>query len=74
MTLAPARRAIWTAALPTPLPAAVTSTVSPAHRAARSMSMCHAVENATWVAAASSKPSPTGSGSRLPTGARRCAA
>src|SRR5438132_4180356 len=43
MTLAPKTLATWIAALPTPLPAAQTRTVSPETRCALVASMCQAV-------------------------------
>ena len=54
MTRAPWSRAICTAALPTPLPAPITSTSSPGRTRARVTSMCHAVVNTSGTAAASS--------------------
>src|SRR3989442_5015788 len=57
--------AIWIAALPTPLPAAWTSTVSPGFSAQRATSMCHAVRDASGHAAASSKLIDAGFGMRV---------
>lgn len=53
MTLAPSALATCTAALPTPLPAPTTSTVSPGRTRALVLSMCHAVMYATVLAASS---------------------
>src|SRR5439155_4826 len=52
MTRAPSKRAIWIAALPTPLPAPITSTSSPGASFARPTSMCHAVRTPSGMAAA----------------------
>ena len=68
MTRAPCRRAIWTAALPTPLPAACTRTSSPRRTPARATSMCQAVRKTRGNAAPSSNDSDAGSGRTLAAG------
>ena len=55
-------------AVPTPDPAACTSTVSPTFSAARDTSMCHAVRNETGIAAPSSNESDPGRGRRFRAG------
>jgi hypothetical protein len=56
----PKSLAICTAALPTPLPAACTSTSSPARRPQRATSMCQAVMKASGKAAPCTKSMPAG--------------
>jgi len=62
MTRAPTCLAIWTPAMPTPEPAAWTSAVSPARRAAFFTKANQAVMNTTGMPAASSKLSDWGMG------------
>ena len=70
MTRAPSAFASWTAAVPTPLPAAHTRTSSPARTRARVTSIRQAVRKTRGKAAASSKPNPSGSGITLAAGQR----
>ena len=74
MTRAPWSFAIWMAAVPTPLPAAHTSTSSPMRTRARVTSIRQAVRNTSGNAAASSKARCPGSGIRLATGTRTSSA
>jgi hypothetical protein len=60
--------AICTAALPTPLPAACTSTSSPGRIAQRATSMCQAVRKASGKAAAWLNSMPSGIGIALTAG------
>ena len=68
ITRAPHRRAIWIAALPTPLPPPITSTSSPGWRRARPTSMCQAVRNTSGTAAASSHFRFSGNGRQFTAG------
>jgi hypothetical protein len=67
ITVAPARLASWTAADPIPLPTELIRTVSPTASRPRVKSMCHAVPNAIWSAAAASSVSSSGTRMRCPT-------
>ena len=69
MTRAPTRRAIWIAALPTPLPAAWTNTVWPGESPARAMSACHEVSIAIGSAAPVSNEIASGSDRMFAAGA-----
>ena len=60
ITRAPASRAHWIAAEPTPLPAALTSTSSPCRTRALRTTSSQAVAKATWAAAASRAETPSG--------------
>ena len=68
MTRAPSSRAIWIAALPTPLEPPMTSTSSPARSRARPTSMCQAVRNTSGVAAAADHSRLSGNGRQLTAG------
>ena len=71
ITRAPQSLAIWIAAVPTPEPPAMTSTVSPCWIAARSTSICQAVMNTVGIAASWASSSGTrarGAGTRLAAG------
>jgi hypothetical protein len=74
MTRAPCSRAIWTAALPTPLPAPITSTSSPGRTRARVTSMCHAVRNTSGTAAACSHGRFSGYGRQFTAGTHTASA
>src|SRR3972149_2698734 len=58
ITRAPKSLAIWTAAVPTPLPAPMTSTSSPRFTRACRTSMFHAVRKARGTAAGAGKAQP----------------
>ena len=71
ITRAPQSFAIWIAAVPTPEPPAITSTVSPCWIAARSTSICQAVRNTVGIAASCASSRATrarGAGTRLAAG------
>ena len=65
---------VFSAAAPTPEPAACTSTSSPGRTAARTTSMCHAVRNVSGTAAASGKDSRAGFGRQQAAGTTACSA
>ena len=66
VTRAPMAREIWTANVPTPPDAPLTSTWSPAARFASSRSACRAVNAASGTLAASSKARPGGITATVP--------
>ena len=74
ITRAPITFAIWMAAMPTPLPAAHTSTSSPRASRARVTSIRHAVRKTSGKAAASSKAMASGIGITLAAGQRTSSA
>ncbi|MEU3840754.1 hypothetical protein AB0E88_12065 [Streptomyces sp. NPDC028635] len=70
MGTAPARRATWIAAVPTPLEAPVISTWSPGAMRARSASAPYAVVYVSQAAAAVTSSTPSGRGTRVCSGIR----
>ena len=74
ITVAPARRASWTAAEPIPLPTELIITVSVGASRPRVNSMCHAVPKAIWSAAAASSESSSGTRIRCPVAQTSCSA